>query len=325
MIERTENTSRISLIRRASFIALFGNAALAIMKIVTGFLSGSLAVVGDGIDSSTDVAIAVMSLVVASVIDRPADKEHPWGHARAETIATTGLAFVLFFAGSQLVLQAVRDLLGSGIAEIPRRSALIVTAVSIVGKLILAATQFRLGKRAGSSMIIANAKNMRGDVLISAAVFIGLGFSILLGLPQADPITALLVGLWVIRSAVGIFKEVNLELMDGSQDRGPYQAIFEAVRSVPGAGNPHRARMRRIASSWDIDLDIEVDGSMKVKDAHNIAIAVERAIKERIDNVYDIVVHVEPSGENGKHEENECFGLSEADMEKEGGDGKAGG
>ncbi|HOV63310.1 MAG TPA: cation transporter, partial [Spirochaetia bacterium] len=85
MDRENDADSRASLIRRASLIALIGNGALATIKIVTGFLSGSLAVVGDGIDSSTDVAIAVMNLLVASVIDRPADKEHPWGHGRAET------------------------------------------------------------------------------------------------------------------------------------------------------------------------------------------------------------------------------------------------
>ncbi len=314
MDRENDADSRASLIRRASLIALIGNGALATIKIVTGFLSGSLAVVGDGIDSSTDVAIAVMNLLVASVIDRPADKEHPWGHGRAETIATTVLAFILFFAGGQLILSAGGNLIRHTVAKVPDTIALIVTVVSILGKLALAATQFYLGKRANSAMVIANGKNMRGDVLISSGVLVGLGLSILLKLPQADQVTALLVGLWVIKSAIGIFKDVNLELMDGSDQRKPYEAIFEAVHSVPGAGNPHRARMRRIASNWDIDLDIEVDGAMQVKDAHEIAVSVEKAIKDRVDNVYDIVVHVEPSHQDARHTESERFGLKESDM-----------
>ncbi|MDR1655688.1 MAG: cation transporter, partial [Treponema sp.] len=98
---------RARIIRIASLTALFGNALLAFAKIVAGFLAGSLAVAGDGIDSSLDVLIAIMSLIVAGMISSPADKEHPWGHGRAETIATSLLSCVLFFAGAQLVLQSV--------------------------------------------------------------------------------------------------------------------------------------------------------------------------------------------------------------------------
>jgi divalent metal cation (Fe/Co/Zn/Cd) transporter len=89
--------------------------------------------------------------------------------------------------------------------------------------------------------------------------------------------------------------------------------VFDAVNSVSGAGNPHRTRVRRLASFLDIDLDIEVDGRVSVREAHDIAQAVESAIKQRIDNVYDIVVHVEPTG-GGEHEEQ--YGLNERCLDK---------
>lgn len=299
---------RASIIRLASLIALGGNALLATVKVIAGFLGGSLAVIGDGIDSSTDVVIALVSLIVAGVITRPADEDHPWGHGRAETVATTVLAFILFFAGGQLVVNSVKNLLSGAQRPIPGLVTIVVTLVSIGGKLILAWTQFFLGKKAGSAMLVANGKNMRSDVLISSAVLVGLGLSIGMGLPVMDPIVAFLVGLWVLKSAVGIFREANLELMDGNTDQARYQSVFEAVRSVPGAGNPHRVRMRRIASAWDIDLDIEVDPELSVREAHRIAAAVEVAIKNRVDGVFDIMVHVEPADQ--VHEE-EGFGLRE--------------
>lgn len=281
---------------------------MATVKVIAGFLGGSLAVIGDGIDSSTDVVIALVSLIVAGVITRPADEDHPWGHGRAETVATTVLAFILFFAGGQLVVNSVKNLLSGAQRPIPGLVTIVVTLVSIGGKLILAWTQFFLGKKAGSAMLVANGKNMRSDVLISSAVLVGLGLSIGMGLPVMDPIVAFLVGLWVLKSAVGIFREANLELMDGNTDQARYQSVFEAVRSVPGAGNPHRVRMRRIASAWDIDLDIEVDPELSVREAHRIAAAVEVAIKNRVDGVFDIMVHVEPADQ--VHEE-EGFGLRE--------------
>jgi len=302
--------SRYRIIRTASLIALFGNAALAVIKIGIGLFSGSLAVLGDGIDSSTDVVIAIMSLAVAGIISQPADNEHPWGHGRAETIATTVLAFILFFAGGQLILSAIHKLQSGETAVAPGPIALAATIISIFGKIALALSQFALGKKSGSSMLMANGKNMRNDVVISLSVLVGLALSIGFDLPIADMVVAILVGLWVLKSAVGVFLEANMELMDGSADHGPYAAVFEGVRSVPGAGNPHRARMRRIAGLWDIDLDIEIDPDLSVRKAHDIAGAVEHAIKERLEGVYDIVVHIEPAGLFSKHEK-EGFGLNE--------------
>ena len=303
---------RTGLVRKAAIIALCGNLVLALMKIVTGFATGSLAVLGDGIDSSTDVAIAIMTLAVGIYIKQPSDKEHPWGHQRAETIATIILAFIIMIAGFQLAHSAF-DQLRSGIASVkPNAIVLVVTGISIIGKLLLALSQYALGKKSGSAMIMANAKNMTNDIIISSSVFIGLGASLLLKMPILDPITAFLVGLWVMKSAVGIFREQNLELMDGNADSELYKSLFRAVNSVPGAGNPHRARIRKMASAWDIDLDIEVDGMMIVSDAHEIAVKVERAIRAEIPFVYDIMVHVEPTG-NG--EQAEQFGLSAKDVE----------
>jgi cation diffusion facilitator family transporter len=302
-----DRLNRARLIRAASLTALFGNVVLAAVKIAAGIYAGSLAVIGDGIDSSMDVLIAIMSLIVARIISRPADETHPWGHGRAETVATALLACILFFAGAQLVLNSGRDIISGVEREVPSLPALIVTVFSIVGKLLLAWSQYMFGKKAGSPMLKANAKNMSADVLLSAGVLIGLALSLWLNIGVIDSWAAALVGLWVIKSAFGIFLEANAELMDGGSDRVYYQEVFEAVNSVEEAGNPHRVRMRRIAGLWDIDIDIEVPPHKTIVEAHWIAFKVEKAIKARVENIYDIMVHVEPAG----NMENEGFGLSE--------------
>jgi len=303
---------RNTLIRRAIGVSLAGNGILAAAKIATGLAAGSLSVIGDGIDSSTDVVISLVALAATAISAKPSDREHPYGHSRAETSATAILAFCIFFAGAQLSLKAGLSLAQGAAREAPGALALWVTAFSALAKAGLALVQARAGKAASSALLIANAKNMRNDIAISASVFLGLVLSRLLDMPAADSVVALLVGLWVMRSAVGIFGEANDEIMDGKADPALYQAIFDAVRSVPGAGNPHRTRVRRMAALYDIDLDIEIDGSLCVREAHEIAEAVERSIKERIDGVYDIVVHIEPTGA-GEHDEQ--FGLKEGCLE----------
>jgi cation diffusion facilitator family transporter len=304
---------RAKLIRAASLIALAGNLLLAVFKIGSGILADSMAVLGDGIDSLVDILIAVMALVVSRVVSRPADRGHPWGHGRAETVATALVAFLLFFAGAQLILNSVNQLISGQDREMPGQLAFVAALVSIVGKLLLALVQHVFGRKADSAMLRANTKNMTGDVILSLGVLTGLGLSIGAGAAIIDSITAILVGLWVIRSAVGIFIEANMELMDGSAETEAYEAVFAAVHSVPGAGNPHRTRMRRIAGLWDIDIDIEVDPDLTVRTAHRIATQVELAIKGRLEGIFDIMVHVEPSGDHHQGDA-EGFGLSEKEI-----------
>jgi cation diffusion facilitator family transporter len=300
---------RSRLVTRASLIALVGNAVLATLKVAVGIIASSLAVLGDGMDSSTDVLIAIMSLFAMRFAQKPGDVEHPYGHSRAETMATAALAFVVFFAGAQLFLGASTAILSGTVTEMPGVLALWVSGVSIAGKLLLSWSQAHYGKKSGSALLLANAKNMRGDVLTSVAVLVGLSLGRVLGVPLLDRILALLVSLWIVKNAVGIFLDANTELMDGTKDPAGYAEVFAAIATVPEAGNPHRTRIRRMGAWIMIDLDIEVDPSMTVAAAHEIALQVERAIKERVEDVYDIVVHVEPRGV--AHEE-ERFGLKPA-------------
>jgi cation diffusion facilitator family transporter len=245
--------------------------------------------------------------VAARISSKPGDPEHPYGHGRAETVSTAIISLVIFFAGGQVLLSAIRGILEGGQPTLPSSMALWVTVISIIGKLFLAWSQFLYGKKSGSTMLIANGKNMRGDVVTSVAVLVGLGLAFITGIPVLDKVCAILVSLWILRNAVGIFIEANTELMDGTSDRGPYQELFKAIEGVPEAGNPHRVRLRKIGSMLVVDLDIEVDPEMSVKKAHAIAVSVEKAIKESLPDVYDIIVHIEPRG----NVEDERFGLTQ--------------
>jgi len=300
-------------IRIAAIAALAGNSILALLKITAGIFSGSGALIADGIDSSTDVFISIVALIVVRIISKPADAKHPWGHKRAETIATALLSFILFFCGAQLIINSISNVIFGEQRDAPSFIAIIVTLISIAGKILLAWSQYILGKRANSTMIKANAKNMASDVLISVGVLAGLVISNSMGSAYADTIIAMLIGVWIIKTAIGIFLEVNLELMDGNSDIEPYHAIVDAVNFVEGASNPHRARIRSIAGFWDITFDIDVASEYTILEAHSIASRVEREIKLRLENVFDIVIHIEPSSDNTI----EIFGLSEEEMRGE--------
>ena len=298
--------SREKVLIQTSWISTIGNAILSAAKIGIGFMAGSLAVLSDGIDSATDVIISIVIILAARIISKPPSKKYPYGYEKAETIATKILSLVIFYAGVQMLISSISNLVSPEPKEMPAAIAIYVTLFSIVGKLLLALYQYRAGRRIGSSLLTANAVNMRNDVIISCGVLVGLAFTFLLKLPILDTITGLVISLFIIRSSIKIFMDSNVELMDGVKDESIYRRIFEAVVAVDGAHNPHRVRSRQIGNLYMVVLDIEVDGSITVTAAHRIANEVEHSIKARIDNIYDIVVHVEPEG---VHHDTEKFGI----------------
>lgn len=291
-----EHISREKVLVRTSWISTIGNAILSIAKIVIGLVSGSLAVLGDGIDSATDVFISIVMIFTARIMNRPPTRKYVFGYEKAESIATKILSLVIFYAGAQMLISSIQRIFSSEPRALPGMLAIYVTVFSILGKYGLAVYQMKKGKKINSSMLIANAKNMQNDVIISIGVLLGLFFTFILHMPILDSITGLIISIFIIKTSIGIFMDSNVELMDGVKDEAVYEKIFEAVDKVPGAMNPHRVRSRLIGNMYMIDLDIEADGDITLNEAHAIADAVEESIKETIENVYDIVVHIEPAG-----------------------------
>jgi len=303
--------NRIRKIRIASWVGIIGNGILAALKVSVGLLSGSMAVVADGIDSASDIVTSLVTLFTADIIAAPPDREHPWGHSRAETIATKLLSFIIFFAGAQLAVSTVGNLLQRAPRELPGRIALAVTGVSIAGKIFLALHKYRIGRETDSSMLKADAMNMRNDIFLSLAVLTGLTAVFLLKQPVIDTVTGLLLSLWIMKSGFDLFMETSLELMDSVEDHSVYRTVFDAADRTPGVINPHRARIRKLNNLYDIDLDIEVEGTISVMEAHRIAQNVEQNIKKAVQNIFDIMVHVEPEG---NVEQDEQFGLTREDL-----------
>ena len=304
-------TSKDKVLLRTSWVSTIGNAVLSAAKIAVGLIAGSMAVLGDGIDSATDVVISIVMIITAGIVSRPPSQKYPYGHEKAESVATKILSLVIFYAGIQMLISTVGALFSGEQREMPTMLAIYVTLFSIAGKLALAFYQYRKGRSIGSQLLIANAKNMRNDVVISGGVLLGLFFTFILKMPILDTVTGFVVSLFIIKTSVEIFMDSNAELMDGVKDVTVYKKIFDAVERVPEASNPHRVRSRLIGNLYMIALDIEADGDITLEKAHEIAEQVEDNIKESVGNVYDIVVHVEP---RGKCHSAEKFGVDKSSI-----------
>ncbi|MCF8366347.1 MAG: cation diffusion facilitator family transporter [Bacteroidales bacterium] len=302
---------RTRIIIRASWVAVIANALLATLKINVGFLAGSLALVGDGIDSASDIITSIITLYTAKLITKPPNLKFPYGYRKADAVASKALSFVVFFAGAQLAITTINRLIEGGSREVPEIFAIYVVIISIVGKLLLSWYLLKTGKNLESPMLIANGRNMKNDVMISTSVLAGLFFTVVLKMPVIDSIFALLISIYIMKAAFDIFMETNIELMDGVKDEGVYGKIIDAIKKVKGAYNPHRIRVRKTSNMYVVAVDIEVDPDLKISEAHEIALLVEKSLKASLINVFDILVHVEPLG---NIEKDEIDGISVKDI-----------
>ncbi len=310
-----ENRSRT--IKRASIIGIIGNALLSAAKIVFGLLSGSYAVISDGLDSASDVLTFAVTYYASCIINRPPNYKYPYGYQRAEAVASKVLSFIIFFVGAQLFYSSLMRIIHNEPHQIPSMAALYVTIASVLVKGGLYLYNAITGKRIRSGMLLANAKNMRNDILISGSVLVGLFFTYYLNLPLFDLLTALAISIWIMKDAFSIFMQSSVELMDGVEDASVYYQVFEAVEQTRGAYHPHRLRVRKHADQYVIALDIEVDPEIKIANAHKIAKQVEENIKQKVGKTFDVMVHTEPLG---NIETDEQFGLSREKMENENND-----
>ncbi len=303
--------NREKKIIQASKVSIAGNAFLSVLKITVGLITGSLAVVADGIDSASDIAASLVILFTAYIIAKPPDPKFPYGYNKADTIATKVLAFIIFFAGAQLAITSAYKLMNPTEGIIPGSIAIYVIIISIIGKLMLSMYLKKMGKSVQSAMLIANARNMKNDVIISLSVLVGLVFTLIFQLPFIDKITALGVSIYIMVVAFRIFMQTNVEMMDGMEDKEIYKKIIDVVKEVEGASNPHRIRVRKMAHLYLVALDVEIDGDRSLSDAHQIGVEVENKLKNTMPNIYDVLLHLEPKG---NIEPDEAFGVSEKNI-----------
>ena len=303
--------ARQKQIERASIAGIVGNGFLAALAIGAGVIAGSHAVVGAGLDSSIDIVTSLLTLFTARIAAKPPDSKHPYGHGRAETIATKALSFIIFFAGAELLYSTVLDIVAGRGETLPSEIAFLPMIVSLLGKPLLAYYKHKVGRRVESPMLIADARNMLNDVVVAGAVLIGLVFTHFLHLRLLDSIMAVGVSIWIIIVAFTIFWQTNAELMEGVDDANVYQEIFAAIAAVDGAHHPHRTRVRKINTMLVVDLDVEVDAKLTVEQGHEIGKRVEKKIKSLVKNIYDVIVHIEPLG---NVEQGEKYGLSRSKL-----------
>jgi len=300
-------------IKKGAWIGILGNTVLAVLKILVGLLTGSYAILADGIDTSTDIFTSFVILLSSRISGKPPDETHPYGHERAETIASKIISFVMFYAGASLLVESVKRLVKQEFSLELTLTAFIVVGISVAGKTFLFLYKLSLGKRLKSSATISDALNMRNDIMISGTVLAGMVAMKTFGWWWLDSLLAIFVSIMILRTSFSVFYEAAYELMDGMKrtELDMYDDIFAVLERFPNVHNPHRVRIRKVGTRHFIEMDIEVDGKMSVKDAHELTVKIRKEMLKRRDDIEDVTIHVEPLG----NVEEEGFGLKKGEKE----------
>ena len=284
-------TARARAIRRVLVAVLGLNLAVAAAKLGYGLASGSVAMSADGVQSLLDGLANVVGLVGIAVAARPPDREHHYGHERYETLASMAIAGLMAIGVVEVVEGAIRQLRTGARPEVTGLSFAILLGTMAVN----AGVSFwerREGRRLGSDLLAADARHTASDVLVSAAVLAGLAGE-RAGLAGADAVVSLVVAGMIAWAAWGIVREASLVLTDATfaDPRG----LLAAILAAPGVETAHNLRARSSGGRLWVDVHVTVDPGLTVKQAHEVATAVEACIREAEGPATEAIVHVEPA------------------------------
>jgi len=296
-MKRPVTTSDVRLVRTAAWVGLIVDLVLAATKLVAGTFGHSRAVIADAVHSLTDVMTDIAVLVGSRYWSAPADERHPHGHRRIETLVTVVIGLSLAGVAIGVGLDAVRG--GGGLTgKAPGKIALAAAVGSIVVKEWLYRWTASVGRRADSPALVANAWHHRSDALSSIPAALGVGASLLR--PEwwwADRVGAVLVCLFILYAAWRITSPAVSQLVDAGAPEDDRLHLESLARSVRGVRSAHALRTRYTGPKLAVDLHIEVDADLSVREGHAIGEAVRSQLLKKGPGVADVVVQVEPESD----------------------------
>jgi cation diffusion facilitator family transporter len=281
--------------QRVALAGMLVSGALAVMKIAAGIHGNSTAVLADGLESGSDVFASGFVLLGLTLAAKPADENHPYGHGRAETLTGLLIGLVLAAGGALISYTSIEHL---GEPRLPPAAFVVwPLLISLAAKSALAGTKFHFGRKLKSSAISADAWNDAVDTLsaISALIAVLLNLRDPVRFMDADRYGGFVVGLIVIFAGVRVARETSLQLMDTMPDDRMMAEIRAAASTVRGVRGVEKCFARKTGLRYHVDLHLEVDPEMTVRNSHAMAHDVRQRILSSVDWVADVLVHVEPA------------------------------
>ncbi|AZV60290.1 cation diffusion facilitator family transporter [Peribacillus castrilensis] len=281
----------LKLGERGAIISIIAYICLSIMKLAIGYISDSAALKADGLNNTTDIIASLAVLIGLRLAQRPPDKDHGYGHWKSETIASMVASFIMFAVGVQVLIDAVASMLKGG-KESPDIIAGYVGVLSAIAMYFVYRYNKKLAMKINSKAVMAASKDNISDAWVSIGTAIGI-FGSQLNMPWLDPLTAIIVGLLICKTAWDIFSQASHELSDGF-DENKIHLYKDVITNVDGVKGIKEIKGRNYGNNEVIDVVILVNSTLDIKEAHDIATHVEKVMMKD-HGVYDVHVHVEPN------------------------------
>lgn len=275
------------------------NVVLLVVKFAAGIFGHSAAMIADAVHSLTDFATDVVVLIFVHLGNKPADRDHDYGHGKYETLATAiigtsllAVGVLIFCSGAGKTWRVIQgEMLPS-----PGKVALVAAVASIVLKEWAYRFTVKVGKRCQSEAVVANAWHHRSDALSSVGTMIGIGGAILLGnrWTVLDPLASIVVSVFIVRAAWQLMMESMKELTESSLSDEDEAVIMHIAASEPGVSEVHNLRTRRVGNRIAIEMHARMLGSTPLVEAHLHATAIEHRLKEHFGPDTLVSIHLEP-------------------------------
>ncbi len=284
---------RYGEIRRVTVVGAWINAGIAVLKLVMGYLARSQALIADGLHSLSDLLSDFLLLYAARHATKGADEEHPYGHRRIETLFSVAQGLILGGFAVGIAADAAHRLLTPDLLLKPSAAALVAALISLAAKEWLYHYTVRAARRLRSGMLQGNAWDHRSDAISSVIVLIGVGGT-LAGVTSLDALAAIAVAAFILKISWTLIWESVRELIDTGLEHERVEAIRGVIRSVSGVKALHMLRTRRMGGEALVDVHLLVDPRLSVSEGHQISETVREHLVREIDEVSDVMVHIDP-------------------------------
>lgn len=288
----SEQSARFNAARKSTWVSVVVNLFLTLGQVIVGVISGSQGLIADGIHSLSDLVADFVVLLANHKSKKEADEDHPYGHYRYENAASLVLGALLLIVGIGMLWSAIHKIQDpTSIAQV-QTIALWVALIALAVKELLFRYMLAVAKRVRSSMLVANAWHARSDAASSLVVAIGIVGN-LLGYALFDPIAALIVGLMVAKMGSSFMWDSLHDLMDRAADSEIEEKIKNTLQSADGVSGIHDLKTRKMGDLIVVDVHLEIDGNLSVREGHDIAVAARKVV---LDNypVLNVMTHVDP-------------------------------
>lgn len=287
--------SRETTAIKTSYFSIISNALLAILKWITGYFGNSYALIADAIESTTDIFSSILVLLGLKYSNKPADKNHPYGHGRIEPLVT--FLVVGFLVTSAIIIASRSIHYIQTPHELPETYTLVVLVAIIIWKEISYRIVVKKSKETKSTSLRADAWHHRSDALTSLAALVGISVALIFGkgYESADDYAALLASMFILYNSYKIFRPALSELMDETQDDKIIDDMREIAKSVPGILDTEKCFVRKIGMKFHVDLHITVDSKISVQEGHTISHNLKDKIMKEIPEISNVLIHVEPN------------------------------